>query len=113
MSNLKEILKPKASKSISSKTPKFYNEEKNRCLNDLAISPIEAVRNAIASNPHTPTGILSAMLEVEQHLTVLKTVLLNPKLPRKAVLAFVSNDADARVNFFANDQEVIDHFKQS
>lgn len=113
MSNLKEILKPKASKSISSKTPKFYNEEKNRCISDMAQHLDASVRNAIASNPHTPTNILSAMLEIEQDKGVLKTVLLNAKLSRKSVLAFVSNDADARVNYFADDQEVIDHFKQS
>jgi len=113
MSDLKNVFKPTASKSNSSKTPKHYNEEKNRCLADLANDESAIVRSAIASNSHTPTKVLTAMLECEQDKTVLRKVLLNDKMPRKAVAKFVNDSDDNRVEWFAEDVELIAHFKKA
>jgi len=109
---LTQTLKPKASKSNSSKTPKFYNEEKNKCLADMAMHKNPQVRQAIASNSHTPTKILVGMLEGEQDKQVLRTVLFNSKLPKKAVSKFVSKENDKRVEWFEDDVELIAYFTE-
>lgn len=112
MSDLKNVFKPTASKSNSSKTPKFYNEEKNRCIADMAKHESAIVRSAIASNSHTPTKVLTAMLECEQDKTVLRAALLNSKMPRKAVAKFVNDADDRRVDWYADDVELIAHFQK-
>ena len=106
---LKEVFKPKATSGSSSKTPKFYNEEKNLCLAELASDKDAIVRTAIACNTHTPTKILVGMLEVETTKQVLRTVLFNDKLPRKAIAKFVNDKNDERVEWFEGDVELIDH----
>ena len=106
---LKDVFKPKTSKNNGSKTPQFYNEEKNLCLAEIASDSNAIVRNAIAGNSHTPTKILVGMLTVEQDKTVLRTVLFNDRLPRKSVAKFVNDKTDDRVEWFEGDQELIDH----
>jgi len=110
---LQETLKPKkTSKSKSSKNPAFYNAEKNLFIAEASIDKEAKVRMFVATNSHTPTKVLTAMLEVEQDKQVLKAVLLNDKMPRKAVAKFVSNDQDERVNWFEDDQEIVERFTQ-
>ena len=109
---LKDVFKPAASKSNGSKTPKFYNQEKNRCIDDMATQSNAAVRSAIASNDHTPTKVLVSMLEKEQDKTVLRLAIMNDKMPRKAVAKFVNDESDRRVEWFADDSTMIKHFKQ-
>lgn len=112
MSTLKDAFKPIASKSNSSKNPKFYNEEKNRCIADMATHPNAIVRSAIASNPHTPTKVLVAILVGEQDKTVLRLAIMNDKMPRKTVAKFVADENDRRVEWFADDTELVEHFRQ-
>ncbi len=108
--NLKDVLKPKTSKNTSSKNPAFYNAEKTKLISDLASNPNADVRQAIASNEHTPTKILVAMLETEQDREVLREVIMNSKMPRKAVAKFIEDDNDVRVDYFSDDKEMIEHF---
>lgn len=113
MSAIKEVFKPKASsKKSGGKTPAYYNEEKNRCIADMATHSNAIVRNAIALNPHTPTKVLVGMLEIEQDKQILRAVIMNERMPRKAVAKFVNDVNDTRVEWFADDEEMIEHFKQ-
>jgi ABC-type proline/glycine betaine transport system substrate-binding protein len=111
MNSLTQVLKPKTSnKSKSSKNPAFYNAEKNLFIAEASIDDEAKVRMFVATNTHTPTKVLTAMLEVEQDKQVLKAVLLNDKMPRKAVAKFVSNSQDERVDWFEDDQEIVARF---
>ena len=116
MSTLKNAFKPTTSKSTSSKNPTYYNNEKNLFITDAAFDDDAAVRKFAAKNEHTPTKVLVAMLETEQDKQILRLVLMNDKMPRKAVTKFVNNDLvdvdDRRVEWFADDTELIAHFKQ-
>ena len=113
MSNsLKEILKPKTTTNNSNKTPKFYNEEKNRFIKECSIDSNIDIRMFTATNSHTPTKVLTGMLEIEQDKNVLKAVLLHTKIPRKSVIKFAMNNLDERVDWFENDEEVIAKFTQ-
>ena len=111
MSTLKNAFKPTTSKSTSSKNPTYYNNEKNLCITDMATHESAIVRSAIASNPHTPTKVLVGMLEIERDKSVLREILFN-NIPRKAVSKFVNDANDERVEWFADDEELVAHFKQ-
>lgn len=108
-STLKSVLKPKAS-NTSSKTPQYYNAEKTACITDLAVHPEAAVRKAVASNTHTPTKILTAMLKAEKDKQVLREILMNDNLPRKSVTTFIFDQSDERVDWFNEDQEIVAKF---
>ena len=111
--NLKETLKPKSTnKSNSSKNAAFYNKEKSLFIAECSICTDSKVRMFAASNTHTPTKILTEMLKLERDKHVLKAVLLNSRIPRKAVAEFVSNNNDERVDWFENDEEIIERFTQ-
>ena len=112
MNDLKNVFKPTASKNNSSKTPAFYNQQKTDCILDCATHESVVVRSAIASGKNTPAKILTGMLEIEQDRDVLRTVLMNERLSRKAVAKFVNDPTDERVQMFEGDQELIDHFQK-
>lgn len=112
MSALKSVFTPKSTKNSSSKNPKFYNEKKNRLIATGATHNDPAIRRYFASSENTPTRVLAVMLEKEQDKGILREVLLNPSLPRKSVVAFVSNEDDHRVAWFDSDEELIEHFQQ-
>ena len=109
MSTLKSVLKPKTSNS-SSRNPQYYNTEKTACITELAVHSEAAVRKAVASNSHTPTKILTSMLKAEQDKQVLKEILMNPNIPRKSVATFIFDQSDQRVDWFNDDQEIVDQF---
>jgi len=110
MSALKNVFKPTSKSTSSSKNAAFYNKEKSRCLIDIATDPNPIVRIALAKSSHTPTKILSTMVEQETDKEVLRTILMNDKLPRKTVATFVNDPNDERVEWFEDDQELIEHF---
>lgn len=110
--SIKECFAPKVSKNTSSKNPKYYNEEKNRCIAKGACNEVTEVRMYFATSSHTPTKVIVAMLETEQDRSVLRAILMNNRLPRKAAAAFVTDETDERVNLFNDDQELITHFEQ-
>lgn len=109
MTTLKNVLKPKTS-NTSSKTPQFYNAEKTACISTLAVHSEAVVRKAVASNTHTPTKILTAMLKAEQDKQVLKEILMNPNIPRKSVATFIFDQSDKRVDWFNEDADIIEQF---
>lgn len=110
MSDLKEVFKPKTVKNTSSKTPQFYNNEKKLCLEDMVNHPDAKVRSAIVSNIHMPTRMLNDRLKIEKDKSVLRLILMNANLSRKSVAEFVNDAADKRVEWFSDDQDLIDHF---
>ncbi|MEA3339249.1 MAG: hypothetical protein U9R15_04725 [Chloroflexota bacterium] len=112
MSSIKECFKPKATKNRSSKTPKFYNNEKNLLILDAACSSDPAVRRFVANNEHTPAKVLQGMLEIEQDKQILRTVIMAKNMSRKAVAAFVNDAEDVRVEWFEDDEEMIEYFQQ-
>ena len=110
MSPLKEVFKPKTAKNTGSKTPQFYNNEKKLLTEKGAVSSDPAVRSYFAASPHTPTSVLKVMLASEKEKHILRAVLMNDNLSRKSVAEFVNNSTDERVEWFADDQDLIDHF---
>ena len=110
--SLKDTLKPKANKNTSSKNAAFYNAEKTLFIAECSINKDSKVRMFAASNTHTPTKILTEMLTLEQDKHVLRAVLMNAKIPRKAVATFVSNTDDQRVDWFDDDTELEARFTQ-
>jgi len=111
-SSIQEIFKPKTSKNNSSKNPKFYNNEKNKCIAKGSIDSSPDVRRYFATSEHTPVKVLSLMVQTEQDKGILRLVLMNDRMPRKVVAKFVSDDTDERVEWFSEDQELIAHFQQ-
>jgi len=108
-SALKEALKStKTSKNTSSKNPAYYSREKNLFINDMATNPDEIVRIAAAGNEHVPAGTLRSMLETETDVDVLRTILMNPRTPLKAIAVFTD---DSRATAFDGDEEVTDFLK--
>lgn len=112
MSTLANTFKSNTKKNTSNKNPAWYNREKNRLIKELSIDSCIEVRSAIAANTHTPTKVLTSMLDTEQSKDVLRLVLMNPNIPRKAVQTFVKDESDERVTWFDEDAELIAHFKQ-
>ena len=110
MSDLKEVFKPTAKKNTSSKTPQFYNSERKLCLKDMVNHSNAAVRSAIVSNIHVPARMLNDRLKIERDKSVLRLILMNDNLSRKSVAAFVNDATDERVEWFSDDQDLIDHF---
>lgn len=112
MNALKDVFKPTTSKSTSSKTPAFYNAEKTRFIVDASINDESKVRMFAATNIHTPTKVLVGMLETEKEKHVLRAVLFNDNLPRKAVAKFVNDTNDERVEWFEEDVELIERYQK-
>lgn len=110
MSNLKEVFKPSTKKNTSSKNPAFYNAEKKLCLEDMVNHSNAIVRSAIVSNIHAPARMLNDRLKIERDKSVLRLILMNANLSRKSVAAFVNDATDERVEWFSDDQDLIDHF---
>ena len=112
MNTLKNAVKPKTSKNSSSKNPAYYNAEKTRFIVDASINDESKVRMFAATNTHTPTKVLVGMLETEKEKHILRAVLFNDNLPRKAVAKFVQDENDERVEWFEEDVELIERFKK-
>ena len=112
MSTLTEVFKPKTAKSNSSKNPQFYNNEKKLCLEDMVNHSDAKVRSAIISNIHCPARMLNDRLKIERDKSVLRLILMSDNVSRKSVAAFVNDSTDERVEWFADDQDLIDHFTE-
>lgn len=109
MSALKDALRPTTtSKSNTSKTPTFYSREKGLFITDMASNADPIVRIAAAGNDHIPAGTLKQRLENESDTDVLRTILMNPRTPLKAIAAFSKDD---RAEDFADDEEVSEYLK--
>lgn len=110
MSGLKDALRSSAAtkSNNSSKTPAFYNAQKNSFIQGMANHPDETIRVAVAGNPHVPVGTLKTMLEIEANEDVLRTLLLNPRTPLKAITIFTD---DPRAKAFDNDEAVTEYLK--
>ena len=111
--SLKTAFAPTKSKNNSSKTPAYYNQEKNNCIAKLVIHTDTVVRSAVLSSPHIPAKMLTEALKIEQDKNVLRLILMNKNLSRKAVAEFVNDATDDRVDWFEDDQELIEHFTQT
>lgn len=111
MSALQEIVKSVSKKNPSKKTPAFYNQERTACIRDLSTNENVDVREAIATNDHTPSMILKAMINEENEQRVLKAILLHPNLPVKSIIEFVSTNTNA--SMFDEDEDIIELVKQS
>jgi hypothetical protein len=101
------IAKKEKSNSTSSKTPQFYNEEKNRFIVDITSHVDPSVRLVACSNFHCPAKILQARLRDEEDVDVLRAILMNPNLSKKAMAIFATTDIRAKQ--FDGDQELIDY----
>lgn len=111
-STLKDVFKPSTKKNSGGKNAAWYNNEKKKLLTELAIHEDDSVRMAIAVNTHTPAGLLADMLKYERNTKVLRAVMFNDNLSRKAAAEFVGDATDPRVEAFNGDTELIAHFAQ-
>jgi len=111
MNSLQEIVKNVSKQTSTKKNAAFYNKERTECIRSLSTNENSIVREAIATNDHTPTTILKEMLEREEEKNILKAVLLHPNLPVKSILSFVSTNT--RSSMFDDDDEIIDLVKQA
>lgn len=112
-STLKDVFKPSTKKNSGGKNAAWYNSEKKKLLAELAVNEESVVRMAIATNTHTPAGLLAEMLKSEQDTEVLRAVMFNGNLSRKAAAEFVGDTNDPRVEEFNGDHELIAHFNQA
>jgi len=103
--SLASLIKTKTKVNTSSKTPQFYNAERAAFIIDMTIHENEAVRIAACSNKHCPAKILQARLLDEEDRNVIKAILMNCNLPKKAILEFATKDH--RSKMFDNDDELI------
>ncbi len=110
MSTLTAAFKKSASKNSGGKNAQWYNAEKKKLMTKGAVSQVDEVRMFFASNNHTPTTILSLMIKKEQDHDILRAVLMNGNVSRKAVAEFVGDATNERVAAFEGDEEVIARF---
>ncbi|MEA3339256.1 MAG: hypothetical protein U9R15_04760 [Chloroflexota bacterium] len=103
MSALKDALKTKAQSNSSSKGPKFYNNQKTMFIKSMATSPLTSTRVAVAGSEYVPATTLKDMLTQEQDIDVLRTLLMNPRTPLKALKDFTES---AQAQLFEDDEEI-------
>jgi hypothetical protein len=106
--SLASVIKQKEkSTKTSDKTPQFYNAEKNAFIAEMVGHENADVRLAAVSNEHTPAKVLQAQLDVEQDQDVIRAILMNENLPKKALLAFATKDPRAKM--FDDDEQLIEY----
>ncbi len=104
MSNLSSVIKKrKTTSSSSDKGPKFYIQQKKQFINEMSLSPEVVTRIQVAGSEFVPATILRSMLKIEEDSDVLRTLLLNPRTPMKAVEEFAQTDLAKQ---FDDDEEI-------
>ncbi len=105
--SLASLVKTKTKTNTSSKGPQFYNAEKSSFIVDMVGHEDEIVRIAACSNEHCPAKILQARLSDEEDREVIKVILMNRNLPKKAILTFATKDPRAKM--FDDDSEILEY----
>jgi len=129
--SLASVIKQKERSQTSNKGPQYYNAEKNAFIADMVsdentIVRLVAVSNeknafiadmvsdentivrlVAVSNEHIPTKVLQARLEIEQEKDVIRAILMNRNLPKKALLTFATKDSRAKM--FDDDEQLIEY----
>lgn len=90
----------------SNHTPGAYNRAKNAFIVRMARHPEQVVRLAAVTDQDIPTKVLQSCLELEEDQVVLRSILMNPRIPEKAIVAFCS---DTRCDMFDEDVELTDY----
>lgn len=107
MSSLAECIKAKEhATNTSSKKPSYYNQMKSAFIKEMVDNEDESIRLAAASSPNCPATVLSGRLNIETETEVIKSLLMNPNLPQKAILKFT---ADTRAAQFDEDEDLIEY----
>lgn len=84
----------------------LYYRQKHQFIDEMATSPETVTRIQVAASDVVPTSTLQSMLEKEQDLDVLRTLLLNNRTPLTAIKNFIGS---ILAEHFNNDSEVVDH----
>lgn len=110
MSTLKDALKIQTTTkgNSSSKTPAYYARQKALFIEEMSKSPDETTRIEVACSEFVPAGALKSMLAIEIDADVLRTVLMNPRTPLKAINEFVNSP---RADVFNDDEEITEYLK--
>jgi len=105
--SLASVIKQKEKSQTSSKNPQYYNAEKNAFIADMISHKNADVRLAAVSNEHAPAKVLQTQLEVEQEKDVIRAILMNGNLSKKALLVFATKDPRAKM--FDDDEQLIEY----
>jgi len=105
--SLASVIKQKERSQTSNKGPQYYNAEKNAFIADMVSDENTIVRLVAVSNEHIPTKVLQARLEIEQEKDVIRAILMNKNLPKKALLTFATKDSRAKM--FDDDEQLIEY----
>ncbi len=92
--------------STSGKNPAYYAKRKQSFIDETCQSPVTEVRIHAAGSEFTPSSNLKLMLDAELDKDVLSALLMNDRVPIKALEAFIATDACSR---FAEGDEAYDH----
>ena len=84
------------------KTPAFYTKRNNAFIAEVCTSPIAENRILAAGSQNTPTKSLKEMLTVEKDVDVLSVLLMNPRIPTKALEAFMDTP---EIDLFSEEDE--------
>jgi len=107
--SLASVIKKKTTSSkASDKGPKFYNQQKNLFIDEMSQSPEAVTRIQVAASEYVPASILRNMLKTEEDSDVLRTLLMNPRTPLKAIEKFADTE---HAEQFEDDPEITAHLK--
>ena len=91
------------------KTPAFYNKRKDAFIDGACTNPVPEVRIYAAGSDATPTKNLKEMLVAEKDIDVLTVLLMNPRVPTKALEAFMDTP---EAELFDKEDEVYQYIIQ-
>ena len=98
----------KSSKSTSGRGPAYYNKQRQFFIVSMMNDDDPVVRKAAVECEFVPTKVLvNAFLE-EDDSGVLRSILMQPKLPVTSLIAFASEE---KCTQFENDEELCDHLR--
>ncbi len=101
-----EAQKSNKTESTSGKNPAYYAKRKQSFIDETCQSPVTEVRIHAAGSEFTPSSNLKLMLDAELDKDVLSALLMNDRVPIKALEAFIATDACSQ---FAEGDEAYDH----
>jgi len=90
-SALQKAITTKSNKASSSKTPKYYNEQKNLFIEEMSTHPDNTIRLAAAESEFIPAKILTSMLEFEANEKVIRAIIMNPRVSLLAIKLYLKN----------------------
>ncbi len=109
--SLKELVaeqRKNTSSHSSGKNPAYYSKQRQLFVDAMCNHTNPMVRAAAYSNQYVPTKMLSEAASNEEDSAVLKAIIMNDRLPQKALEDFAKSDT---ADQFEADADVNDHVR--